>query len=365
MNAQDFGLYVNPAIHDLSIDIASLNPFRWLDDSNQLFLTVRNKAGFRQPSHLTLVFDSNIVFRNASPSPLTRHGDTLFWNTDTLDFLDQFQVQLEIGFTGSIGQHVICHAWADPVAGDSIPADNRVELHQPITGPFDPNFKQCENGDFITPQQVAANTEMVYTIHFQNEGNAPAVNIHVSDTLSSLYEPTTLRVINSSHPVDFILRNHLVDFYFTNINLPPAMQSEPLSNGFVQYGIQCKNTLQLGDVLSNTGHIYFDHNPVVNTNEALTVVGTHGLVMNVLTSADVTVLKVFPVPANEVLNVDVRDFKDPQVQIEIFDASGCSVSTIETGDIAVINTESFAEGVYAGRALHAGQMVNFRFVVRH
>ncbi|MEO1438493.1 MAG: carboxypeptidase-like regulatory domain-containing protein, partial [Bacteroidota bacterium] len=73
-------------------------------------------------------------------------------------------------------------------------------------GSYDPNDKLAEPVGYSDAHYIEANTELEYTVRFQNTGTAPAVNIIIRDTLSDQLDLTSFRLIQSSHPYDDVHR---------------------------------------------------------------------------------------------------------------------------------------------------------------
>ena len=132
---------------------------------------------------------------------------------------------------------------------------------------YDPNDK------LINPERMGNYTlfdeQLVYTIRFQNTGNAAAINIVILDTLDNYLDPTTFQVINSSH--NEFLTTSLEDdkyltFEFKGILLPDSTSNFEASQGYVSYKINAKDSISEESEINNTAGIYFDFNPVVLTN---------------------------------------------------------------------------------------------------
>jgi len=119
---------------------------------------------------------------------------------------------------------------------------------------YDPNDKLVNQ---IYPENYALlDEDLVYTIRFQNTGNAEAYNVVIRDTLSPNLDPSTFRFIASSHDqvLSTILRDdRSLTFDFHDIFLPDSASSFEESQGFVMYQI-------------HKASIYFDYNPPINTN---------------------------------------------------------------------------------------------------
>ena len=57
-----------------------------------------------------------------------------------------------------------------------------------------------------------------------------------------------------------------VEFAFYNINLPDSASNEEESHGFLVFDVRPIPGLEMGTIIENTAHIYFDLNPAIVTN---------------------------------------------------------------------------------------------------
>lgn len=132
---------------------------------------------------------------------------------------------------------------------------------------FDPNDK------LVNPDRAGHytlfNEKLYYTIRFQNTGNDVAYDIVIRDTLDTHLDPTTLKILGTSHPLH--LQTQLVDdrflaFEFRNIFLPDSTSDLEGSQGYVSFRIAAVGSLAEGTPIKNTASIYFDQNPPIHTN---------------------------------------------------------------------------------------------------
>ena len=111
--------------------------------------------------------------------------------------------------------------------------------------------------------------DLIYTIRFQNTGNAEAFDIIIRDTLDDQLAPETFRVLNSSH-YDLLStsmeNDQYLSFEFNNIFLPDSSTNFEASQGYVSYSIRSKEGLPEEAIISNSAGIYFDFNPPIITN---------------------------------------------------------------------------------------------------
>jgi hypothetical protein len=109
----------------------------------------------------------------------------------------------------------------------------------------------------------------VYTIRFQNTGNAEAYDVIIRDTLDDNLDPTTFKVISSSH--EEVLSTSLAEgkfltFDFHNIYLPDSTSNFEGSQGYVAYRIKTLEGIPEETIINNSAGIYFDFNDPILTN---------------------------------------------------------------------------------------------------
>lgn len=159
---------------------------------------------------------------------------------------------------------------------------------------YDPNDKWVSR-DTLLPWEIASEEYLYYRIRFQNTGTYAAINILVRDTLDEKLDWNTLQTISSSHSYNISVTNgNAVEWTFSNIMLPDSNANEPESHGFIYYRIRHKNTLNIGDNISNTAAIFFDYNEPVITNTVTTTVA-HTTSVN---DTKYEFVRIFPNPCN-------------------------------------------------------------------
>jgi len=143
-----------------------------------------------------------------------------------------------------------------------------VFLEQDVVNSFDPNDKLCMQGDTLEIEKIE--DEMHYTIRFENNGTAEAVNVKIRDIFRlSDFDPRSIRLINSSHPVDMQAHEHEILFEFNNINLG---FEDGNNTGHVSFSIKPSDNAKALDTLENTAEIYFDFNYPIITNTTQTFI---------------------------------------------------------------------------------------------
>ncbi|MFK7806742.1 MAG: T9SS type A sorting domain-containing protein [Saprospiraceae bacterium] len=139
---------------------------------------------------------------------------------------------------------------------------NRVE----VQCSYDPNDK------LVSPKYpenyALINEDLVYTIRFQNTGNAEAYDVVIKDELDDNLDLSTFRYITSSH--EEVLSTYLdgdnLTFEFRDIFLPDSTTNFDESQGYVMYSIRSKIDVEDFTAVENTANIFFDFNPAIVTN---------------------------------------------------------------------------------------------------
>ena len=137
-----------------------------------------------------------------------------------------------------------------------------------VTAAFDPNEIVCDV-DKLYNYQIPQHPELNYLIRFQNTGNDTAFNIVVVDTLSPLLNPSSIKLVSSSHPVKMNYNSlyRTLKFTFPNILLVDSNHNELLSHGAVSFSVEPNTNVYAGDIIDASANIYFDYNAAVRTND--------------------------------------------------------------------------------------------------
>ncbi len=309
---------------------------------------------------LKLVLDPDVTY-NASNSLYPANsvnGDTLFWSYTNLTnasgngFWNSFLggVNLTPSISVNIGDTLCFKVITDIPINDVNPGNNELIFCLPVVNSYDPNIKEVEPKGAGPEGYIYADTpKLRYTIHFQNTGNAPAMNIQVIDTLGTNVIPSSLRIIDASHIMTpQWLSPGVVSFMFNGINLPDSISNEAESHGYVVFEIDMVQGLAAGTQIKNKAEIYFDFNPPIVTNYALNTIA-FPLGLEDLTGNDLTV-KVYPNPMNEFVYFEVNNHDQipSQLQLKLVDLSGKIMMNerFSNPDVIKIHRGNLTNGIY-------------------
>lgn len=127
---------------------------------------------------------------------------------------------------------------------------------------------------------IATIPTMNYTIFFENkkEATAPAYRIQVTDTLSAVFDPETVKFGNTSHSGanykwKMVRNGNILKWDIEGIELPPN-QTPPEGEGFVTFSVNLIKGIQSGTEIKNRATIVFDMNPAIMTNTWTNVIDT-------------------------------------------------------------------------------------------
>lgn len=355
----NFALQPIPNIHDLEIvvshGIARPGFNTWAD------IRVTNAGTVVDSPLLSFDFPPDWVVLNTYPQG-TVNGNTITWQDTALGLFEHsnFQVQFNVPAFVPLGTPYSYTA-SVPTAGDVTPNNNTFVANASVRGAYDPNDKTC-NTEHLYPG-YGSDTELIYTIRFQNTGNDTAFTVVLRDTLSPLLQANTLRLVNASHPrcdLSFMDNARALSFIFPNINLVDSFTNEPLSHGFVQYAIKPQPGLPIGTTIENTADIYFDYNAPIRTNTTVTSVDVVGIPQ--VTGEEA--LRVYPNPTGGRLRVEAPQPLDEDAKLMVFDMTGRALLEMPfVGSVAELSLERLAVGVYTlalvqeGRVLYRGRVV--------
>jgi len=243
-----------------------------------------------------------VSYNNSSGTltPTTINGTSLSYTISDFGTLNLYN---SIGFSvlthtnAQANQEVCISVTVTPTTNDNVISNNIKTYCYSVVNSYDPNIKETY------PRTVEPNYEdwFYYTIYFQNTGNAPAININLTDSLSNLYNYSTLERIHYSHENSFNFKNGVLKIDFKNIYLPDSASSGDASIGFVQYRIKPKSNLPNGTIVKNRAFIYFDYNaPIItNTSQNLFLLETTSIKENYKND-----IIVYPNPTNGLITVN-------------------------------------------------------------
>lgn len=299
-----------------------------------------NSSGYS--GTVTINVTGPVSFLSIAPGALTPqiNGNNFTYNVS--DFIGltaaSFGLNFKTDTTANAGDQICVHVSMITSPVDSDTTNNELEYCYLVSSSYDPNFKE------VFPVNVLPNYSdwFTYTIHFQNTGNAPAINIKLLDTLDTHLDLNTFEILGYSHFSHTSLNGHVLTVRFNNIMLPDSTSDYEGSMGYFQYRIKPLPNMPNGTIIENTAYIYFDYNAPIITNT------TQNNFDITLSQVEYSAVKneyiLYPNPS-----CDIFFFKDTKnIQyVEVFNLLGEQI--ILQGNQKQINLSDFGKGIYYAR----------------
>ncbi len=322
---------------------------------------------------LTLIKDPKAIY-NASLStnlPTSVSGDTLKWAFTNLNSLGNAGywnsffagVYLTPSLSANIGDTLKFWVSATVPPNDININNNTYELKIPIVNSYDPNIKEVSpKGEGPNGNIPPSTSQLQYTVHFQNTGNASAINVSVVDTLDANLDLSTFKIEGCSHTMtpEWLAPN-VVKFNFNNIYLPDSLSNEPKSHGQLRYHINLKPGLALNTQIKNKALIYFDFNSAIVTNTTKNTLVSPNSISFVNASLNASL---FPNPTNSLLHFNVDGIVPANSNITIYNASMQPLIKENCKQKNTLNLESLPNGMYMVK-IQLGADVVIRKIIKN
>jgi uncharacterized repeat protein (TIGR01451 family) len=363
---KNIGVFIPANLQDLVVNGTAITPPR-SGFTNSYLLTYKNAGAITKSGKVTFTYNAKQTYVEATQAPTSNANNALSWDYANLQPNESrtLKVTFKTAADVPIRTQLTNVATIEPIATDTFKTDNVDSLFQIVVGSYDPNDKQVS---FLNTRQVPSvidpNTEMTYTIRFQNTGNYQADFVRVTDTLSDKLDLTTLRVLATSHNYTLSVKNkNVLQFEFNPIYLPDSMTSEANSHGFIKFAIKPKKTLTKDEMIKNTAYIFFDYNPAIITN---TVETANQKVNGLFTPSVLESLSVFPNPTNGEISFSLDKYQGKAISINVYSIDGKLMMNKHAVGEAVnrINGESLRNGLYVLQVRVGDDIVFGKFMVQ-
>lgn len=320
--------------NDLSLDYIHAYSFIAPTQSGHLSLNVCNiSCASIVDAQVEISFPSGFI------PDMTNLGNAVFQN-DTLSFdIDSISgcqtIHIPVSFPGNTpaGTSVTFNAQVSNSTEVDL-SNNSGTATAVVLNSYDPNDKTCNLPALLSPDHKE---KLQYLIRCQNDGNFPALNVVIRDTISSYFDLNTFRLIGSSHSTTTSIdpASREVVFYLYNAQLAPSSDNLEASQGFVLYEISETTAVPLNAPIENTAYIYFDYNPPIVTNTTSHSNGYLGL-----NEQQQQLHQLYPNPSNDLIFIAGGLLAD----IRVYDMSGKLLAQRDQSDS--ISLEALASGLY-------------------
>ena len=238
--------------------------------------------------------------------------------------------------------------------------NNSFSNAQVVAASYDPNDKMEAHGGYIPINEFDAQDYLIYTIRFQNTGTSNAISVRLEDMLDEMLDEESIRVISASH--DYVMQrtDNQVTWNFDYIQLPPMLQSEELSKGYVTFKIKVKPGFSAGDIIPNGAEIYFDSNPAIVTN----VFNTEFQAPLSTVDFSSSEMLMFPNPAEDTVYIQLKNSSDAIEMVTIYDVVGKQIMMRKpSASQASVDVSALSKGVYMVEVITMSQSRNIRKLI--
>ena len=216
-------------------------------------------------------------------------------------------------------------------------------------------------------KMISATDDIEYHIYFQNTGSDTVSRVILRDTLSSIFDITTVVPGASSHPYEYeVTGEGILTFTFQNIDLPSTAINDETSYGFVKFRVSQKLNTPKGAVIENTASVTFDFGAPIASEMAFHTIGGETVSDYIEVSTDVddivipgVSVDVFPNPFTERATIELIGLgATPNITFQLFDVTGRLVQA-DSHSISRFDfyPNQLSEGLYFFSILSEGQLV--------
>jgi uncharacterized repeat protein (TIGR01451 family) len=254
----------------------------------------------------------------------------------TWDFEHGIGILLNTDTTAQMGASVCVSAQLTTSAQDANPNNNSMNFCYPVLNSYDPNMKESH-----PPLETDAQGYITYTIHFQNNGTAPARLVKLLDTLDTALDWSTFEPTAYSHFCETYLNGGILSVRYPNINLIDSATNYAASQGFYQYRIKPFPTLEPYKLIQNKADIFFDFNAPITTNTTTNYLNFEISRPEGLDGR----LSIFPNPSCG--KFEVKQAGGQPLELRVFNSFGQMVWTGRVaGSSTVVDLERMPAGMY-------------------
>jgi len=263
----DFGFVPDPTTIPM-VNLSMVNTIARCDFETRFTITVENTGTEPLETQLQFDFDDKTTLFDVEFSGSTTVGNKVIADIGPLQpFQPQkYKIKVKMPNGSSVLPMLDFKASLVNEVGEIIAEYGYAEQ---LRCSYDPNdkreFPDREGDENLT----LMDEDIEYTIRFQNNGNDTAYNVKIVDPLDGNIEPSSIRVVGSSHDVETCIEGTNLIFLFEDIYLVDSTTNYPSSQGYVTFKCNAKAGRAEFTAVNNTADIFFDTNLPIATNQTL------------------------------------------------------------------------------------------------
>ena len=340
-----FPIALTNPYNDVTISIAPVNaPRPGFTYVNRIIY--KNQGVIATGGTITFVKPTTVTISNISQTGTVTNatGFTYAFTNLLPNETRTFNVTMTVPDAAAINSLLTDTATISAPANDINLANNSSSNTQIVVASLDPNDKMESRGKTVPFNQFAQDDYLFYTIRFQNNGTANAIDVRVEDVLNSQIDEESIRMVSSSHNYTMKRINNQLIWDFKNIYLTPSSVNQNGSMGYVQFKIKLNPGFQAGDIIPNNASIIFDTNPAIVTNTFTTKFTTPLSIAGF----DANSLVLYPNPATNTVQIGLVNTNEQISKVVFYDILGKTIKTVSTiaAESLTVDVSDLSKGVY-------------------
>lgn len=342
VEVENFCITPNGIHPDIEITIAPIVPARpgFPAVYEVVYKNIGNQT-LNQQYGISFFYNQNLMaFATSNPAPETQNAGALNWSVTNLQPFESRSIYVTMNVNAptatnpvNINDVLTLTANAIPAVGETNTQNNTFQFNQTVVGSYDPNDKQCVEGDIVSPVKIG--DYLHYLIRFENTGNFYAENIVVKDVIdASKFDVSSLQIMSSSHPVEAKVKGNIAEFIFQDIYLDSG------GHGNILLKLKTIATLPVGTTVSNKADIFFDYNHPIVTNMANTTFEA----LSIPEKEQDHSVSVYPNPTYDIVKIKA----DSMIRsIQVFDIQGRILMTkLLSEENTSVDLSNYGAGIY-------------------
>ncbi len=289
----------------------------------RLYISVLNESYYNQDGEIRLYYNDINALSNFNPAPdfidhLRGMAVWKFYNLQPPSF-HKITASLKVPSEDNTGDTLALYASYYVKNNDgSYQLIDSSRYTSEVLCAYDPNDISVSPLGTLYRTNPEQTFDLTYTIRFQNIGNDTAIDVSLSNLISTDLDLNSLQFLSASHPCNLQLYGDVFEVNFPSIYLPSKSQNEALSQGFLTYSIQTKAGLPDNTVIGNYAEIYFDQNAPILTN---TVTSTIKDLIVATNEKESLPFVWFPNPVHDQLCLQIEELPK-EVSLEVYNLLG-------------------------------------------
>ncbi|MFT3884224.1 MAG: hypothetical protein QM724_01970 [Flavobacteriales bacterium] len=181
---------------------------------NEVWIAITDQGTLPLGGALSFTLDAAQEWVTSNP-PATVSGNTASWTLPILQLGERHTIAVTLATpTGvALGTELLHVAVVTASPADDMPMNDVALVTDTMVGSFDPNDKQA-SPQTLSLRDLAEGGGITYTVRFQNTRTWRAENIRIEDELPDDLEPSSFRMLGSSHPCHWSLTEGKLKVYF-------------------------------------------------------------------------------------------------------------------------------------------------------